>query len=281
MKAFLIPIAADTSNLGYVGPVFLKGNATEGPFEYLPITEDDYPSNTNPTYNHLLARNQEYGRKLGCFVLKRDTTRRVHHDPKFSNKLFTYGEGSKAALKANGRLKTLHPNDLVFFWSTLAPHKLNAYKNKNSLCSHQRRFANKYVIGFFTIRGLRHVVVGKDGEIAYKELDNRQIGKIDIEAVKRNQHFLDKKETEFLVIQGDTERSALLRIAVRMTERKIKTAGGKKRQGWTYKLNPLGQEVLGKPSYTRGIRTNIDEDGIKRLISAIKKKNREIADRLP
>ena len=281
IKAFLIPMAADTSNLGYVGPVFAQGREKEGPFEYLPIKEDN-PSHSDPTYEDLPAINHEYGKKLSCFVLQQDRAAHAHYDPMFTKNLYTYGEGSKAALKTKGRLKELKTNDLIFFWCSLAPYKPSAYKNRSTLNDYQSRFTNKYVVGFFTVRGIRHVTVGRNGKIRYKKLDNKETGNVSIMAIRKNQHFLDRaRKPEFLVVEGNPDRSALLQNAIRLTERKIKTAGGKKRKGWTYKLNKLGQEVLKRPSYTRGIRTNIDEDGIKALISAIRKKNKEVADRLP
>jgi hypothetical protein len=76
----------------------------------------------------------------------------------------------------------------------------------------------------------------------------------------------------FIVIKGDSNRSALLKRAVRLTER-YKDNG--------FELNELGRAILHRPSDSlRGARW-IDEGAVKLLFKEIERLNPELASKLP
>jgi hypothetical protein len=271
VEALLMPVAADTGNLGYVGPIF-RGRF----FEYLPMKEES-PKEGNPKYKDLPARNHQYGNSLCSFVVPEDIEIQSHRDPKFLEGLFTYGENR---LGTKRRLWNLKVGDLIFFWSSLASYKKGEYRNRKALQKHQSKRTNKYLIGFFTVKGISQVHVDRKGRIIW----GKTIGRVDIRAVKENQHFLENRK-RFVVVQGDPKRSALLGKAVRLTERKVPTKGGKKRSGWAYQLNELGIEMLKgsktkrRARYTQGIRL-IYNKGKVALIRSICRDDREMKARL-
>jgi len=270
-KAILIPIGADTGNLGYVGPIF-----KEGSFEYLPMKEER-PSDGNPKYMDLRAKHSKT--KLSSFVVPKDRQVQVHYDPKFLKQLLTYGEND---VDSEGRLWNVQAGDLILFWASLSPYKASAYRNKSTLQSYQSSNTEKYIIGFFTVKGIRHVLVGRKGQIHFDKRKNKQVGKVDRSAVKDNQHYSEaraKNKGEFVVVQGDPDRSALLEKAVKLTDGKIVTSGGKKRQGWAYKLNETGRKALRGRRYTQGVRV-IYENGKKALVRMICRENPMLKSKL-
>lgn len=152
VKGFLLHSAADTTNLGVVGPVF-----HEGTFEYIPI-HNTFGVETR-TYRNLSARNVKYGKTLSDFIPSYVADRPVHFDPDFDN--YTYGQPVKEYPRSRV-LEKLREGDVLFFVSSLAPYDSKVYQEKNALLlNFQRGKKNKYIVGFFTVKGVARVFVFK------------------------------------------------------------------------------------------------------------------------
>ncbi|MEM3759594.1 MAG: hypothetical protein QXZ02_00620 [Candidatus Bathyarchaeia archaeon] len=152
MKGLLLHTAADTTNLGVVGPIF-----PDGTFEYIPI--DNSYGTENKTYRDFPARNTQYGEKLSDFIPDIVVNKSVHYDPDFDN--CTYGQPVDYYPRSRV-LENLKLGDVVFFVSSLAPYNAKVYEEKDvMLWNFQRGKKNKYVIGFFTVRGVARVFVFK------------------------------------------------------------------------------------------------------------------------
>lgn len=150
MRGFLLHTAADTTNLGVVGPVF-----PDGTFEYIPIY-DTYGTETS-SYKDCPARNSQYGRNLADFIPTHFRDLPVHFDPDYDN--YTYGQPA-AEYPRSRVLEKLREGDFVFFVSSLAPYNSEAYRDKDALLrKFQRGKKDKYVTGFFTVRGAAKVYV--------------------------------------------------------------------------------------------------------------------------
>jgi len=168
MKGFLLHTAGDTTNLGVVGPVF-----PEGTFEYIPI-DNSYGIETQ-TYKDFSARNTRYGKTLSDFIPSIVAKRPVHFDPDFDN--YTYGQPVDYYPRSRV-LENLKQGDAVFFVSSLAPYDTEVYKEKDMMLQNfQRGRKNKYVIGFFTVRGVARVFVLKsDARLALALLNVASYG---------------------------------------------------------------------------------------------------------
>jgi hypothetical protein len=100
-------------------------------------------------------------------------------------------------------------------------------------------------------------------------------GTVSIEDVKLSHHYKRLRPLDldyFIVIKGDPNRSALLKRAVRLTERYKDNS---------FELNELGRAILHRPSDSlRGARW-IDEGAVKSLFKEIEGINPELANKLP
>ena len=151
MNVLLIHVGADTTNLGVVGPIFSNGT-----FEFIPI--NNFCGLETRTYANLLARNKQFGDTLADFLPSNVGNLNPHPDPDFD--AYTFGEPNNPEPIPRA-LRKLKPEDMLFFVSSLAPYDQAAYQAKDSMLQvYQRGKKNKYVIGFFRVKGivLVHVV---------------------------------------------------------------------------------------------------------------------------
>jgi len=107
------------------------------------------------TYFDLQAWNKQYGRTLADFLPSYVANMHPHLDPSFDS--YTYGEPDRLRAKSRALLK-LKQGDILFFIASLAPYDPDTYKGRDKLLkTHQRGKKNKYVIGFFIIKGVARV----------------------------------------------------------------------------------------------------------------------------
>jgi hypothetical protein len=152
MKGLLVHIGADTTTLGVVAPIF-----PDDTFEYIPINEI-YGLGIK-TYQDIPVRNTKYGRTLADFLPSDLARLPVHLDPNFDN--FTYGEPFKEQPKFWTLMK-LAEGDLIFFIASLAPYNPEIYEKRDALLrSYQVGRRDKYVVGFFKVKGIAEVYVMK------------------------------------------------------------------------------------------------------------------------
>ena len=132
MRGFLLHTAADTTNLGIVGPIFpdLKGN-----FEFIPIY-NSYGNGETKTYEQIPARNKNYGNYLSDFVPQNFSKREVHFDPEFES--FTYAQPIDDYPRSKV-LESLREGDIVFFVFSLAPYDSTVYAHKELIKSSERK----------------------------------------------------------------------------------------------------------------------------------------------
>lgn len=152
MRGFLLHTAADTTNLGIVGPIF--ANAT---FEFIPI--DNVYGRKTKTYKDFQARNNSYGKVLSDFTLSQFSESVVHADPEFEN--YTYAQPVANYPRSKG-LQNLKEGNIIFFIFSLAPYNAEVYREKDSrLKSFQKGRKEKYVAGFFTVQGVAQISILK------------------------------------------------------------------------------------------------------------------------
>lgn len=195
--------------LGVVGPFF-----PEGTFEYIPIN-NSYGIETR-TYNDFSARNIKYGRTLSDFIPSYVANRPVHFDPDFSN--YTYGQPVDEYPRSRV-LEKLREGDVVFFVSSLAPYDIEVYQERDVLLPNfQRGKKNKYIIGFFTVKGVARVFVFKSAprlalallNVAYYEegevdLDTKNLEE-DLETLKA-QGYVTKEADGYKLTRQESESS--------------------------------------------------------------------------
>lgn len=206
MKGLLLHVAADTTTLGGVGPVF-----PDGTFEYIPIAEM-YGLETR-TYRAFPARNRQYGKTLADFLPSQIGELPVHFDPEFTN--WTYGEPVTDYTKFRA-LQKLRETDILFFVASLAPFDPTIYRERDvSLWNYQRGRRNKYVIGFFTVDSitkayiiksvpkvtlalLNHLILLEDGKAPF---DNKDL-KNELETLKTYGYVNEKEGQYELSVDG-------------------------------------------------------------------------------
>jgi len=149
MNLLLLHVGADVTNPGVVAPVFADGR-----FEFIPI-KNTFGSEVR-TYADFPARNKKYGSTLADFLPSHIASLNPHLDPDFSS--YTYGEPNNPEARP-GSLQKLKQGDILFFVSSLAPYDPVVYKERDTMLhTHQRGRKNKYVIGFFTVKGVVRVL---------------------------------------------------------------------------------------------------------------------------
>ncbi len=342
MKGLLIHVAADTTNLGVVGPIF-----EDMSFEYIPINSTY--GEEQRTYKDFMALNRQYGQTLADFLPADVANLSVHYDPDFDN--YIYGQDLSEHPRSF-TIRKLERGDILFFVASLAPYDSDIYAKRDELLrQYQAGRRNKYIIGFFTVESVADVAVFKSsprltlallniwhmqegGEATLdvssleKELEwleaqgfavkegnsymltrpNEAIrsgeeivnyiadewpederskmklleegkitllsGSINMEDVKLSHHYKRLRPLDldyFTLIKGDPHHSALLKHAVRLTERYEK---------YGFVLNKLGQTILARTlDSLRGTRW-INESAVKLLNKEITKLNPELTNKL-
>jgi len=148
MKGLLLHVGADTTNLGVVGPVF-----PDMSFEFLPIN-NTYGIEKR-TYGDFEATNRQYGQTLADFLPSSIAKLPVHFDPDFDQHI--YGQDLSPHPRAY-TLRKLEKGDMLFFVASLAPYDAVVYEQKDALLkNYQSRKKNKYLIGFFTVKGVSEI----------------------------------------------------------------------------------------------------------------------------
>jgi len=342
MNGLLIHVAADTTNLGVVGPIF-----EDMSFEYIPI--NNTYGEKQRTYRDFRALNLSYGQTLADFLPADVADLPVHYDPDFDN--YIYGQDLSEHPRSF-TLRKLERGDIIFFVASLAPYDPNIYAKRDELLRrYQVGRKNKYIIGFFTVKSVADVAVFKSsprltlallniwhmqegGEVpldmsslekelewlvaqgfAVKRGDSYRLtypkevlrsgeeivdwiasvwpedersqmqlleegeivvlfGSTNIEDVKLSDHYKRLRPLDldyFTLIKGDPDHSALLKHAIRLTERYDK---------FGFALNKLGQTILARTfDSLRGTRW-IDESAVKLLTKEITKLNPEVTNKL-
>jgi hypothetical protein len=259
MRGLLFHIAADTKNPGIVGPVF-----PEETFEFLPIKSE--VSAGTYRYKDFPAKNTKYGKSLGDFLPSDIAEFYVHYDPDFNN--FTYGQPVEE-IPRFWVLKKLKEADMIFFIASLAPYDAEVYKEKDIvLRNFQRGKKNKYVIGFFTIKGVALAKASKS-QLEITSLSGNVTGDI----VKTSHHykrFEYNNPDHFILIVGNSQRSAPLNRAVKLTEGFRDTS---------FELNELGRSILRNNSHRLRIAW-IHDNAVKTLASSIVGTNPQLSDKL-
>jgi hypothetical protein len=266
-------VAANTTNPEVVGPIF-----EDLSFEYIPIYDEH--GEEKKTYRDFRARNQRYGQTLADFLPTDVANLLVHYDPDFDN--FLYGQPSDKDPRSLV-LRKLERGDLLFFVASLAPYDPHVYAKRDELLrSYQVGRRNKYVIGFFTVDGVARVeVFPRDQQSQMRLLEEGKIevhnisGAVSVEDVKLSNNYKRLKSLGqdcFVLVKGDPNRSALLKRAVKLTERQ---------EGYGFVLNELGRTLLSRSSDSlRGARW-IDENAVRLLFKEVERLNPELASKFP
>jgi len=198
MKGFLLHTAADTTNLGVVGPVF-----PDGTFEYIPIY-NSYGVETR-TYSNFSARNIQYGKTLAEFIPSFVANRPVHFDPDFNN--YTYAQPVDEYPRSRV-LEKLKEGDVIFFVSSLAPYDPRVYQEKDALLPNfQRGKKNKYVIGFFTIKGVARVFVFRSAPrlaLALLNVAYYEEGELDLDIKTLEKDLEELKAYGYVAKEGES-----------------------------------------------------------------------------
>jgi len=216
MKGILLHIAADTTTLGGVGPIFSNNT-----FEYIPINER-YGLESR-TYKDFPARNQEYGKTLADFLPSNVGRLPVHFDPEFNT--FTYGEPVTEYSKFL-TLQKLEEGDVLFFVASLAPFDPDVYARRDiSIWHYQEGRRNKYIIGFFQIGSVTRAYVIKSApkmalallnQFFFLEEGKAPINlkklKVELDALKNYGYLMDKEETYELTDDGFRVVSEILGV---------------------------------------------------------------------
>ena len=148
VNVLLIHVGADIKNPGVVGPIF-----PDGSFEFIPI--NNFYGHETLTYADFPARNKRFGETLGDFLPSNVARLNPHIDPDFVG--YTYGEPNNPEPRPRV-LQMLSLGDFLFFISSLAPHDSAAYQARDSMLRpYQRGRKDKYVIGFFKVKGVVRV----------------------------------------------------------------------------------------------------------------------------
>ena len=183
MKALLLHIGADSTNLGHSSPEF-----EDGTFTFLPIPEKAQQCVTK-FY-------QDLG--LAQYVSENYRYKKVHIDPDF--RFFTYGE-PKGSMRSRQVLKLL-PGDMIIFVASLA---WNGRLRENM---------RKAIVGYFQVQAIVECKMRKNklevikGNPISDRVHNR---------IKNNAHA-KRTHDDFICLIGN-QNSRLLKHHVPITER--------------------------------------------------------------
>jgi len=251
MKALLIHVAADTSDIGTVGicgPVFIDKN-----FEFIPIKEAKLTTETR-TYTSIALRNKKFGRSLSNFVpsdIKNDI---VHYDPDFDH--FTYSD-PVYSMRGN-MLRKLQQGDFIFFVASLAPFRKDSYVNniRKVISENQKGKMAKYVIGYFEIAKILSLEKTNND---LKVLESKSSISKYYSQIKHNAHYKRVKDRFTIVIGKQDRKNALLSKAIPLTH-----------QGSPFKPNSFAKMIYGDVSYPRGFKMIREKSKINTLLEKIK-----------
>jgi len=185
MKALLLHVGIDSTNLGVSAPIF-----TDQMFEYIPIPEfitktkylmkhpngrlfvwdfdEQEESGEHPWVHESIARaysdipvdpsikGKGHGAFLGDYVPAKFGSAVVHHDPNFDYS--TYAD--RVDDSRGKQLKHLDPEDYLVFVASLAPYEKEAYQGERTvgqIAIFQRLRKAKYLIGYIKVREVYRV----------------------------------------------------------------------------------------------------------------------------
>ena len=256
IKGLLAHTAADTKNTGVVGPIF-----DDLRFEFIPIKIST--RYTRHTYSSIPAKNKEYGTWLSDFLSPNLAEKQAHSDPDFRN--CTFGQPNNRSTKVLALQKLLE-GDYLFFLASLVPYSQSVYRgNRYFLKSYQKGKKNKYIFGFFKVKGVANINIAP--YLAGQSEDNRidielKSGSITKEIIKTNEHY--KSSFPFTLIVGHKDQSCRLEKAVQLTERQGKGS---------FILNNLGRRIRGRKTDTlMGVRW-LNEVAVNQILEEIKRVN--------
>lgn len=270
----------DTSQWGVVGPVFKNdGNL----FEYIPIDEGENlhvkTKHKVKSYDEITARTK-YGEYISEYLPDKLEKYYIHLDPCFKGyagaKHYTYGEpkykeyenGDNANNTKASALWDLDIGDYLFFHASLAPFSYKVYnKNKlyaNYLIRHQKGRMNKYLIGYFKVKGIAEVRKYLGFEIEKDDVLKKK-GNVSIKEIKQNAHSR-RSNDHFIIVIGDPNESELLKYAILLTKKSII-----KNTVTTFILNNKARRLMGKNKKTDTLRNirNLDTDAVLELLDEI------------
>ena len=251
MKALLIHIAADTSNIGTVGicgPIFKDKN-----FEFIPIKESKITSETR-TYTSLASRNKKFGRSLSNFVPSDIQKDIVHYDPDFDH--FTYSDPTNSM--RGGMLRKLEQGDFIFFVASLVPYTKDTYKcnERKIISANQKGKMVKYIIGYFEI--IKIISLEKNNN-NLKDLDSENSIPKYFSQIKYSAHYKRVKDRFTIVIGKKDRKHGLLSQAIPLTY-----------PGAPFKPNTFAKSIYGNVSYPRGFKMIKEKSRMNILLKKIK-----------
>jgi len=183
MKALMLHIGADSTNLGHSSPEF-----EDGTFKFLPI----------PELAQLCVTKFYQDLGLAQYVSENYRYKKVHIDPDF--RFFTYGE-PKGSMRSKQVLK-LDPGDMIIFVASLA------WEGK------LRENMRKSIIGYFQVQTI--VECKMRGNIL-EVLTDQTISERTRNRIRNNAHAKRTKD-DFICLVGN-QNSRLLKHHVPITNR--------------------------------------------------------------
>lgn len=252
MKALLMHIAADSSDIGTVGicgPIFK--NKT---FEFIPIKESKTTRETR-TYSTIASRNKKFGRTLSNFVPSDIQNDIVHYDPDFDH--FTYSDPWKDSRRGN-MLRKLEQDDFIFFVASLVPFRKDDYVNniRKKISINQKGKMKKYIIGYFRIEKILSLEKNNN---TIKSLESKNSISKYRSQIRHNAHYKRIKDRFTIVIGKKDRKHGLLTHAIPLTY-----------SGAPFKPNSFAKRIYGDKSYPRGFKMIYDEKNIKILLKKSK-----------
>jgi len=251
MKALLMHVSADSSNIGTVGicgPIFEDKN-----FEFIPIKESK-PTVETRTYTSIDSRNKKFGKSLSNFIPSDIQNDIVHFDPDFDH--FTYSDPLHS-MRGN-MLRKLQQGDFIFFVASLAPFRKESYVNniRKVISANQKGKMAKYVIGYFEIAKILSLEKTNND---LKVLESKNSISKYYSQIKHNAHYKRVKDRFTIVIGKQDRKNALLSKAIPLTQ-----------QGSPFKPNKLARKIYGNVNFPRGFKMITEESKINTLLEKIK-----------
>ena len=251
MKAFLIHVAADSSDLGTVGicgPIFEGNN-----FEFIPIKEFKITNETR-TYSSLPSRNKKFASCLADFVPSDVQNDIVHYDPDFDH--FTYSDPVNS-LRGN-MLRKLLSGDFIFFVASLVQFRKDSYTNniRKVISAKQKGKMVKYIIGYFEITKILSLEKNNND---LKVLEPKIPTSKYHSQIKHNAHYKRTRDRFTIAIGKKDRKNALLSKAIPLTS-----------QGSPFKPNNFARKIYGNVTFPRGFKMIREESKINTLLEKVK-----------
>ena len=251
MKALLMHVAADTSNIGTVGicgPIFEDKN-----FESIPIKEAKSTNETR-TYSSLPSRNKKFASYLADFVPYDIQNDIVHCDPDFDH--FTYSDPVNSM---RGRmLRKLQRGDFIFFVASLVLYRKDSYANsmRNVISANQKGKMRKCIIGYFKISKILSLEKSNND---LKDFESKNSIPKYYSQIMHNAHYKRIKDRFTIAIGKKDRKNALLSKAIPLTF-----------QGAPFKPNSFARKIYGNVTFPRGFKMIREESKINALLEKIK-----------